>query len=318
MLINHFKENLRAIYPEFIIGFINGDLLILMPYYPDLEKRKPDVYQQEIVDYLKTCFYDVRFQVQVYISRIVPNLQSLAAEYRKIKEKNVFQNNSEMVVSKNIISELYTRILSLCEKIVSGDTKSSVNELYSVKDCIRSKINGNMDEEIKYLKDICTILKGFIFSDKNAYISLNDFFSNLQIRIEKEENTEQLFDEILNMVTSCAEYYEKKILSNVDSKIDTIIEYINKNYTIDNSLESLAKQYNLNTSYLSKTFKQRYGKNFIDFVTELRIEQAKKLLETTNKSVKEITYEVGYNSQTYFCKVFKKVVGISASEYKQK
>ena len=184
--------------------------------------------------------------------------------------------------------------------------------------CIQSETNGCLEKERKYLKDIYTTLKSFIFSNKDAYNSFNDLFNSLQFHIENTQDPTQLFGEMLNVVISSAGYYEKKNLSNVDYKINSIVEYINKNFAVDNSLESLAKQYDLNVSYLSKVFKQRYGKNFIDFITELRIEQAKKLLTTTGKSIKEITYEVGYNSQTYFCKVFKKAIGISASEYKQK
>jgi two-component system response regulator YesN len=317
MFMDHLRESLRIICPEFVMGFINEDILILLPYHLNREKYEPDVYQEEIADYLKACFYDANFKADILISKIVSNLHSLAVEYRKFREQVFLGNNSGRSKIQNKVSELYARVLSLCGKITDGDTKLSIEEMNKVMLCIQTEICSNPGEEKKYLKDIYTILKGFIFSKKDAYNSFNDFFCGLQIRIENIQDSEQLFDEILNMVVNIAGYYEKKNLHNIDSKINSITEYINKNYTIDNSLESLAKQYSLNASYLSKVFKQRYGKNFIDFITELRIEQAKKLLTTTDKSIKEITYEVGYNSQTYFCKVFKKIVGINASEYKQ-
>jgi two-component system response regulator YesN len=313
-----FRKNLYAICSEFIMGFINGDLLVLLPYQSNEEKYESNAYQKEIADYLKTCFHDAQFPAKIFISRIVSNLHSLSREYRKFQEQFFLQNNSEKFIFKNTISELYSWILSLCEKITSGDTKASIDVLNKIMLCIQSETNGRPEEERKYLEDIYTTLKSFIFSNKDAYNLFNDLFSDLQACIEKTQDTKQMFDKILNIVISSADYYEKKNLSTVDYKINSIIEYICKNYTADNSLESLAKQYNLNTSYLSKVFKQRYGKNFIDFITELRIERAKQLLTTTNKSIKEITYEIGYNSQTYFCKVFKKAAGISASEYKQK
>jgi two-component system response regulator YesN len=316
-LTNHVRKNLRAICPEFIMGFINGEFLTLLPFQPDKINDELEVYQREIIDYLQTCFYDTQFHAQIVVSDVVSDLQSLAEEYRKFQKKAFLKNNSTAFRAKSIKSELYTHVLTLCEKITSGDTKSSVHELNTVISFIKTESRGNPDEECNYLKDIHTIIKGFILSNKDTFDLFSDFFGDLQIRIENIQDAGKLSDEIMNMVINCADHYEKKYLLNVDSKINGIIEYINNNYTVDNSLESLAKKYNLNVSYLSKTFKQRYGKNFIDFVTELRIEQAKKLLTTTNKSIKEITYAVGYNSQTYFCKVFKKNVGISASEYKQ-
>ncbi|GHU64644.1 hypothetical protein AGMMS49983_10800 [Clostridia bacterium] len=62
--------------------------------------------------------------------------------------------------------------------------------------------------------------------------------------------------------------------------------------------------------------KKCFGENFIDYITRLRINRAKELLKTTNKSIMEISVEIGYNSQTYFCKVFKESVGVPASAYK--
>jgi two-component system response regulator YesN len=317
-LIEFLEKNLDTICPEFIMGFMDRDLLVLLPYQQEEGKCEPDTYRQEIADYLEICFRNAQFQAKIIISRIVSNLQFLSAEYRRFQEQIFLQNNSGKLGTRNEISELYARVLSLCEKITSGNTKASIDELHRIMFCIQSKTNGSLEKERKYLEDIYTTLKSFVFSSKDAYNSFNDLFNNLQFRIENIQDPTQLFDDILNAVISSAEYYEKKNLNNVDCKINSIIEYISKNYTLDNSLESLAKQYDLNTSYLSKVFKQRYEKNFIDLITELRIEQAKKLLTTTGKSIKEITYEVGYNSQTYFCKVFKKAVGISASEYKQK
>jgi two-component system response regulator YesN len=104
---------------------------------------------------------------------------------------------------------------------------------------------------------------------------------------------------------------------SIDKKVDEVIEYINNNYAFDISLDFLAKKYSMSISNISKAFKNKFNNNFIDYVTMLRIDKAKTLLATTNKSIKEITYEVGYNSQTYFCKVFKKITGKNAGEYKR-
>ena len=90
-----------------------------------------------------------------------------------------------------------------------------------------------------------------------------------------------------------------------------------KNYMKDISLDQIADKYKISTSYLSKLIKNYLGKNYIDYITDLRIQRAKELLMDTNQTIQEIASEVGYNSQTYFCKVFKKIVGVSAGEYKK-
>lgn len=85
----------------------------------------------------------------------------------------------------------------------------------------------------------------------------------------------------------------------------------------DISLDSLAKKVGLSPIYISKMFKEKLGVNYIDFLTECRIEKAKKLMGDPEKSIKEITYEVGYHEPNYFSKVFKKMCKLSPKEYRK-
>ncbi|AOZ91797.1 response regulator [Paenibacillus crassostreae] len=93
--------------------------------------------------------------------------------------------------------------------------------------------------------------------------------------------------------------------------------YIDQKYKEDISLEQSAEYVNLSPHYFSKLFKQHVGENFIDFVTRLRIKEAKLLIVGERLSLKEICYEVGYKDPNYFSRVFKKATGITPSEYRQ-
>jgi two-component system response regulator YesN len=102
----------------------------------------------------------------------------------------------------------------------------------------------------------------------------------------------------------------------------TLIEhaeaFILEKYHEDISLEQTAEHVNLSSYYFSKTFKNEHGKTFIDYLTDIRIQKAKELMEETNLSLKEICYEVGYKDPNYFSRVFKKVTGITPTDYRQK
>jgi len=93
--------------------------------------------------------------------------------------------------------------------------------------------------------------------------------------------------------------------------------YIGQNYKEELSMEQSAEYVNLSPHYFSKLFKQHAGENFIDYVTRLRINEAKRLIAEERLSLKEICYEVGYKDPNYFSRVFKKVSGITPSEYRQ-
>ncbi|WP_276354439.1 AraC family transcriptional regulator [Cohnella caldifontis] len=100
------------------------------------------------------------------------------------------------------------------------------------------------------------------------------------------------------------------------SVIDRAVAYIRQKFNEELSLEDVAQHAHLNPFYFSKLFKQHVGETFIDFLTGLRIDKAKQLIEEDRLSLKEVCYEVGYNDPNYFSRVFKKVTGVTPSEYR--
>ncbi|CQR57112.1 response regulator [Paenibacillus riograndensis] len=95
-------------------------------------------------------------------------------------------------------------------------------------------------------------------------------------------------------------------------------KYIGERYTDDLSLEEVADYVHLNPHYFSKIFKQEYGETFIDFVTRLRIDKAISLIGEGRLSLKEVSFEAGYKDPNYFSRVFKKITGVSPTEFRGK
>ncbi|MBK8030791.1 MAG: helix-turn-helix transcriptional regulator [Chloroflexi bacterium] len=73
----------------------------------------------------------------------------------------------------------------------------------------------------------------------------------------------------------------------------------------------------LSKNHFSRVFHKTTGVKFWDYVTQLRIEKAKELLKGSNRSNYEICREIGYESEFYFSKIFKKVVGVAAQEFRR-
>lgn len=99
--------------------------------------------------------------------------------------------------------------------------------------------------------------------------------------------------------------------------ISTAMSYIDANFHRDISLEEVSRETGLSPQYFSRFFKEETGENFIDYLTRVRITEARKLLRDRKLSVKEVSYQVGYNDPNYFSKIFKKVTGFSPSDYKE-
>ena len=84
------------------------------------------------------------------------------------------------------------------------------------------------------------------------------------------------------------------------------------------SLGAVAKAVNTSTFYFCKLFKKATGLNFTDYVSRVRIEKAKNLLLNPNARISEVAYEVGFQSLTHFNRVFRKVVGQSPTEFRER
>ena len=99
--------------------------------------------------------------------------------------------------------------------------------------------------------------------------------------------------------------------------IQQIKRYIVEHSHEDITLDAIGRRAGLSPFYISKIFKEQLGVNYIDFLTECRIDKAKKLMADPDKSLKEITFEVGYHDPNYFSKVFKKMCDMSPTEYRR-
>jgi YesN/AraC family two-component response regulator len=100
------------------------------------------------------------------------------------------------------------------------------------------------------------------------------------------------------------------------STIDRILDYIEKTPLDQITLKEAAETIHINPSYLSQLFKQQLNKKFVDYITELRIEESKRLLQNTTLRMSEIAERVGYSDLAYFSNNFKRIVGSSPSEYR--
>ena len=97
-----------------------------------------------------------------------------------------------------------------------------------------------------------------------------------------------------------------------------MVEYINKNYNTNISLDDLAKHMNMSASYVSRLFKRLTNSNFKDYLSKVRVEKSARLLsDHPEKSIHEIAAEVGFNTVNTYSTLFLKHIGMTPSEYRR-
>lgn len=106
---------------------------------------------------------------------------------------------------------------------------------------------------------------------------------------------------------------------NEQNKVNTlfpIVQYIYNNFRKSITLEELSDIALLSPQYICKLFKEYFGARPFEYIAKIRIQYSKKLLVTTNKSINEISKQIGYKDSSYFCAVFKRQEKITPAEFR--
>lgn len=213
----------------------------------------------------------------------------------------------------------------------------SVDPSTMAQEVIRDFLEHGNESEIhdfveSYLQSISRALKSRMF---RAYVVLNIRFTTIayveSLGASKEEYMEKIGDYaqemniepdevpayFVNMLQAAFDIREQESNSQNKKLISRALAYIDENYMHDSlSLNTVAAEAEVSANYLSAVFSQNMKKTFVEYVTEKRMEKAKKLLKSTALSSGEIAAQVGYKDSHYFSFVFKKTQGMSPREYR--
>lgn len=116
---------------------------------------------------------------------------------------------------------------------------------------------------------------------------------------------------ILGMGVKASELARSSTLAN------RILRYIDNHYSEDLTLQSVSEIFHMNRNYFCQYFKKETGRNFIEYVTEVRIENAKIIMKANNIPTSKVAAQVGFPNENYFIKVFKKITGERIKDFKK-
>ncbi len=107
----------------------------------------------------------------------------------------------------------------------------------------------------------------------------------------------------------------KENLNGTPLVIQNAAKYITANFNENLTLDSLSRRFAMSPSYFSKSFKQFTGLGLNEYITAVRVSNAKKMLKNTSLTVTEVSSRCGFNDSNYFATVFKKLNGVSPKRY---
>lgn len=288
-------------------------------------------------------------QLERSYSRIIRSIKDFAGYnenvYVTIGVADVVQNNhfkAALQSSGAVMEQLHhgrNRVLEYAGSKKPHGTPIGLasDALQRVQDMIRSFDKDRLFQQLQnviqemHSGDIKMYSGEYVY--RNLSLVLDQVFYQLQ-DINKDENFDEIkgqYDLGLRMCGRWFEYEEffRKLsyeitqlnwtLQNEREKkpIKVAKQIIQERYNTSLTLEEISAELGLNHTYFSNIFKKETGMNVSVYITQLRIEQSKKLLSSTQMSIAEIAEMVGYNDEKYFLRRFKKEVGITLGEYRK-
>ena len=111
--------------------------------------------------------------------------------------------------------------------------------------------------------------------------------------------------------------HSHNLIKNNSPCVERAIEYIKNNYTNEISIDDLCKELNINKCYFCSIFKKETGSTFINYLNSYKVEKSKELLKNTNLSLLDIALSVGFNNQSYYSTVFKRITSKTPLEFRE-
>lgn len=142
------------------------------------------------------------------------------------------------------------------------------------------------------------------------------FSIEIQTEIESIQNIDELYQLLEKMSLNIIEQLESMSLDN-NKYVSQAKIFIQENYTRDIGVTDVAECVSISYPYLSKLFKDITNKNIVDYISEVRINNAKILLDNSNLTINQIAIDVGYNNAQSFQRFFKRFTQMTPGEYRK-
>ncbi len=163
----------------------------------------------------------------------------------------------------------------------------------------------------------------FVFRapEKQAHAFAEDFENILRVYSEEDEKDNSAFFagmvfKILFSISGTKNCYEMQDFH--DMTVENIVSYINENYSTISGLDEIADRFFISKFHLCRLFSKNLGMSIMTYLNMVRIREACALIKNTQINLTEIATRCGFNSESYFCKLFKSEMGVSPSAYRKK
>jgi len=316
--------------PDINCVMVDMDIGVISVILQPLFDAKTEYFEEISVDFfenvLQSIKQDVNVRVTIGVGSLQKNISDISLSYMEAKaalrHKYVLGGNrvihisqSENSTNKNILYPVEREKL-LAEYIISGDERAVKLANY-IFDEISVASQDNLKRIAFSANQLVLNTYQYIDAHHNFINKLYDSskftgidFSNF---VSKDEIKEYFVVFITNLLNVVREYKPSVNNSLMKKACEYVLEHIEEEIT----LSSISSYLNISKNYFCSLFKQETGSNFLEYVTKVKMEWAKKLLKSSEYKTYEVSEMLGYRESSYFSRLFRKYTGVSPAEYKK-
>ncbi|WP_319477096.1 AraC family transcriptional regulator [Marispirochaeta aestuarii] len=322
----------KVVSPDFNVRVVlveNGTWAVLLKYDQTYSQEAIKSCISALVYTLRKSIQENNFYVQVGVGRIKGSFVDIFHSYKEALRSIRFEKYLDASYKNNDISEIidptafhleYLRmqIEQITADAAVGDSENALEKVRQIIEWItgRSLSRSELTFRFKVLMDIlCEVRVQYGIEDDDPSFAGFEADVDLYSSHDPEDITEYVEDVCNRHVFILCKYFSKR----QNKVIYQAKKYIDENYA--NGLLSqneVADYLGINASYFSTLFKRVLRTRFSEYLNLRRVENAKLHLDRTNLSIKQITIQDGFNSVQNFIRVFKRFVGSSPGQYREK
>ena len=285
--------------------------------YFGMEKEKVQClsvtqFQEKIRQEIETVITDqIKINVSVYLGGFckVENIydsyqNAIEQQYTKDVERERWLYRKDKYVNQREYTNQINKLMDSVKFVREDATEIFYGLLQRL---------GNFSEDAKknIILQLLNICCHVAYTDGNCELQFLDLYQWTKELYSVEDFEKWAYQKFEFILQQIQEYQGR----NTSSSVKIAVDYMEKNFDKEISLEEVSRYVGVSPQHFSKIFKQETGLNYVDWLTKLRIEQAKKNFRLGKHTIKEVCFQVGYKDPNYFSRIFRKIVGMTPSEY---
>jgi len=202
--------------------------------------------------------------------------------------------------------------------LVELELSIAVSDEMRCRDCVDGIFQAIREDGLTYGEAKLIAVTLVVHSLRRFNMTTDDGQYSMELRaMDRWESVGRIRIWCMNTVAGIAKNRTEIVQDNKDL-ITNVQKYLIMNYRKNISLTDIADRFNINPTYFSGLFKKKTGMTYIRYLTMVRMQKAKSLLDRTDKKIYEICEAVGYSDVNHFNRVFRREYGMTPFDYRKR